>query len=302
MRTSIPSTAVALALAVSASAAHAALSVNVNPVVEAVYAANPDGTAGAALSAVPNAPAFYEVHFLVSVTGADSTHSLGGVSFGIDDLGRQPTYRSSSSGPGNPATPTEGLAPPPGSSNTDDFTDASSHPVTLNTAVGAYGPFDALVKDGLGGWFQEGFVVGSQAITFFTGAAGDNNQLNLEDIAFSLKSGKVTSAQRTIGQNAPFDLGYITVYWDRSLYENFLSDTLSLNNTIAPYTSSVQYTVDTFASSSSTAAGTIGSPQIAPNSNVLDFSAVTIPEPASLSLLALGTPFLFRRRKPPIAT
>jgi len=293
--------AAALALALATQASHAAISVSLTPVITAAFAVNADGTEGAPLASIPDitkseAPAFYQVDFMVNVSGADSTHSLGGIAFGLDGIARQSTFLAGSGGAGTPATATQGLSPVPGGKNTDNFSDANSNPVTLQTPASAHGLYDALVNDGStpAGYFYEGFVVSGGSSTNFTGAAGDNNALNLEAMAFSLKSGKVTTAQRTIGQTSAFDVGDITLYWDGSS-----NQTLAINSTVAPGDGNLQYTVDTFASSASTAAGTLGNAQFVANPANLVFSgsAAVTPEPASLGVLALGGVALLARRK-----
>jgi len=106
----------ALTVAVSASVGRAALSVSVVPVVEGVYVVNPDGTVGASIASLSNVTsmtsgpqAYYDVHFLLYVSGANAAGpapaiTLGGVAFGLDGISRQPTFLGA-------GQPTQGLSP-----------------------------------------------------------------------------------------------------------------------------------------------------------------------------------------------
>src|SRR6202012_4716538 len=106
--------------------------------------------------------------------------------------------------------------------------------------------------------------------------------------------------QRTIGQGAPFDLGYIRFYWDQSRAQFPGNAFLKINNVSNTNDASVQYTIDTFPSASPAASGTLGSAQFGPDTSFVDLGTLgtLAPEPASLTLLALGTPIRLRRRTP----
>ena len=241
----------------------------------------------------PAGPTFYEVHFYVSVTGADSTHSLGGIAFGINGVTRTPTYRPDPLGPGHPATPTQGLVPAPGGINTDDYSGADSSPFPLSGSLfGFSGIDDALLHVGVGGYTAEGFVVSPDAQANFTGVGGDLNQFDLEDMAFSLNAGKATSIQRTIGQDAPFDLGYVRVYWNQSQAFFGANTFLKINNIGDAIDPRIQYTIDTFASANPAAAGTLSNAQLVSDTSFADLSQL-VPEPASLTLFACGLPSSF---------
>src|SRR5271156_2099597 len=205
--------AAALTLAVSATVSKAALSVTVTPVVEGVWSVNSDGTIGSLTNTLPNAttvangtPAYYDVHFLLTVTGATPLTgpapviTLGGVAFGLDGIGRQPTYLGA-------GQPTQGLSPVPGAT-TIGYTDITGlNSTTLSTPAGANGLFEEIINNGDGTFSSNDFINSATAGSIFTGAAGDQGQHNLLAMAFEINAGKINNTQKTIGQASAFDLG-----------------------------------------------------------------------------------------------
>ena len=276
--------AVAIALALATSVSQAAVSVDLVPVIQAAYSVNSDGTMGAALPAIPDistsqSPAFYEVHFLLNVTGDTSTVAgpyLAGVAFGLDGLVRQPLFSS--------GVPVLGLSPVPGGTNTLNYTDAVGNPISVSTPAGSKGLYNALTGNATDGYAFEDFVVSAAAPGIFKAAASDQGGLNLEDVVFEMNKGTTTAAQKTVGSGTPFDLGVVDIYWD-----GHSNQTLGINgaNNVSGL---VQFNTE--------ANGVLGPAQFAPDTHQLSFvGAATTPEPASLGLLALGGVALLARRK-----